>query len=325
MLPALNSRVLTLALLIVLAGVMLLPQITAPMALLIGIGFALTLGNPAPDRVRGLAGWALKSCVVGLGFGLPMATVIATGAHALWLTGIWVVAVLAAGLMLARAFSLDRDCGRLISSGTAICGGSAIAAVAPVLGAAGSAVSMSLACVFVLNALALLTFPWLGRWLGLSEPEFALWAALAIHDTSSVVAAGAAYGEQALAGATVIKLARALWIVPLVVGFFWLTKTQDRRAGPIDWPIFVGLFVLAAFLRALLPGLEAIFDQLAWLARRGLEAVLFLIGAGLTMPLLRSLGWRPMAFATLLWLAVCAISLVLARSGAAELLNAAIA
>lgn len=289
---------------------MLWPWFSAPVALALGVAFALTLGNPWPDRVRSIAGTLLKVCVVGLGFGLPLRTVLAGGLHGIWITGLGVAAILITGLMLARLFRIDSDCGRLISSGTAICGGSAIAAVAPVLGARDGAVLMSLACVFVLNAVALYLFPLVGHALDLSQSQFALWAAIAIHDTSSVVGAASSYGDQALAEATVLKLARALWIVPLVVLFMFTSRTPGR-AGRITWPIFVGLFVLAAALRGMLPEFTSEFDQLALLARRGLVLTLFLIGAGLTPELLRGLGWKPMAYSALLWVLVSAVTLLI--------------
>lgn len=291
------------------------PGINAPVALAGGIAFALLLGNPFAVQVARMSGLLLKVCVVGLGFGLPLATVVAAGTTGLWITGIGVLAILATGLMLARVFALDSQCGKLISAGTAICGGSAIAAVAPVIGARAEAISMSMACVFVLNALALYLFPWVGGLLDLSQTQFATWAAIAIHDTSSVVGAAATYGDQALAEATVLKLARALWIVPLVLVFMLFARRDQGRAGRITWPIFVALFVVAAGLRTALPGLEDEFDTLAGAARRGLVLTLFLIGSGLSMPMLRSLGWRPLAHAALLWLLVSLTALVVVMSG----------
>ena len=184
----------------------------------------------------------------------------------------------------------------------------------PVIGARSDAISMSMACVFVLNALALYLFPWLGGLLDLNQSQFATWAAIAIHDTSSVVGAAATFGDQALAEATVLKLARALWIVPVVIGFMLFARREQGRAGRITWPLFVALFVLAAALRSLLPALEIQFDFVAGAARRGLVLVLFLIGSGLSLTMLRSLGWRPMAHAALLWLLVSSSTLALVMS-----------
>lgn len=300
---------------VLLAVACLWPAIGAPVALAAGIAFALALGNPFAEPVARFSGLLLKSCVVGLGFGLPLGAVVSAGLTGLWVTGLGVVVILACGLLLARAFALNRECGHLISAGTAICGGSAIAAVAPVIGARSETISMSLACVFVLNALALYAFPWIGELLNLSQSEFAVWAAIAIHDTSSVVGAAATYGDQALAEATVLKLARALWIVPLVVGFLIFSRRGEGRAGRITWPLFVALFVLAAGLRTALPNMEQAFDVLSAAARRGLVLVLFLIGSGLGMPMLRALGWRPLAHAAVLWLLVSSVTLALVMSG----------
>ena len=300
---------------LLLAAACLWPVVSAPLALGAGIAFALILGNPFAETVARTSGLLLKSCVVGLGFGLPLGAVVSAGLTGLWVTGLGVLAIVGCGLLLARVFGLDRECGHLISAGTAICGGSAIAAVAPVIGARSETISMSLACVFVLNAVALYAFPWIGGLLELSQSEFAVWAAIAIHDTSSVVGAAATYGEQALAEATVLKLARALWIVPLVVGFLVFARREEGRAGRITWPLFVALFVLAAGLRTTLPALENQFDILAGVARRGLVLVLFLIGSGLGMTMLRSLGWRPLAHAAVLWLLVSSVALALVCSG----------
>lgn len=295
---------------VALALAMLWPRIGAPVALALGIGFAFIIGDPWDGRIAGLSGRLLKICVVGLGFGLPLGTVVESGLDGLWMTGLSVVSILVAGMVLARRFGMDGNCGSLISAGTAICGGSAIAAVAPVLGARPAAISMALACVFVLNAVALYLFPAIGHALDLSQSEFAVWAAIAIHDTSSVVGAASSYGDAALAEATVLKLARALWIVPLVAVFTWLRTDADGRAGPITWPIFVGLFVLAAAARSILPEFETTFDQAAGAARRGLVLVLFLIGSALTPAVLRRLGWHALLFSTTLWLLVSAVTLV---------------
>lgn len=300
---------------VLLSVACLWPAVSAPIALGAGIAFALIIGNPFAAPVARISGLLLKICVVGLGFGLPLMTVISAGLTGLWVTGLGVLTILFGGLALARVFGLDRHCGGLISAGTAICGGSAIAAVAPAIGARSEAISMSMACVFVLNAVALYLFPWLGGLLDLSQSEFATWAAIAIHDTSSVVGAAATYGEQALAEATVLKLARALWIVPVVIGFMLFARRESGHAGPITWPLFVALFVLAAGLRTVLPAITDQFDMLAAAARRGLVLVLFLIGSGLGMSLLRSLGWRPLAHAALLWLLVSSATLALVMSG----------
>lgn len=299
------------ALFLACAAAMLLPWLTAPVGLALGAVFGLVLGNPFSARTGKLSGQLLKVCVVGLGFGLSIAEVLATGATGLWLTGIGVLLILAAGLVLARVFAVEPDAGRLVASGTAICGGSAIAAVTPVLRAKPEAISTAMACVFVLNAIALYLFPLTGRLLDLSEHQFAVWAAIAIHDTSSVVGAASAYGPQALAEATVLKLARALWILPVVLAFALVVarNEQGSRLKGFKPPLFIGLFVLAALVRSLVPGAEPMFDVLNSAARQGLVLVLFLIGAGLSRELLGRVGWRPFAQGLVLWLLTTAASL----------------
>ncbi|NKI35352.1 putative sulfate exporter family transporter [Wenzhouxiangella sp. XN79A] len=300
------------ALFVLAAAATLLPWLTAPVGLALGAVFGLLLGNPFAKQTGTISGQLLKACVVGLGFGLSISEVLATGATGLWLTGIGVVLILGAGLALARAFRVEDDAGRLVASGTAICGGSAIAAVAPVLRAKPEAISTAMACVFVLNAVALYVFPVTGRLLDLTEHQFAVWAAIAIHDTSSVVGAASAYGPQALAEATVLKLARALWILPVVLVFALLVARDDgqSRLAGFRPPLFIGLFVLAAAARSLLPSLEGLFDLLNLLARQGLVLVLFLIGAGLSRELLSRVGWRPFAQGLVLWLATSVVSLL---------------
>ncbi len=295
------------------AAAMLLPWLTAPAGLALGAVFGLLLGNPFAKRTGTISGQLLKACVVGLGFGLSIAEVLATGATGLWLTGIGVVLILAAGLLLARMLSVEPDAGRLVASGTAICGGSAIAAVAPVIRARPEAISTAMACVFVLNAVALYVFPATGRLLGLTEHQFAVWAAIAIHDTSSVVGAASAYGPQALAEATVLKLARALWILPVVLAFAVLVARPDgeSRLKGFKPPLFIGLFVLAAAARSLVPSLEGLFDLLDLVARQGLVLVLFLVGAGLSRELLGRVGWRPFAQGLVLWILTSVVSLAL--------------
>lgn len=290
---------------VALGAAMLLPWFSAPVALAVGAVFALTLGTPFAGTPA-LGSRLLKLAVIGLGFGLPLERVIVQGGHALWIASAAVLLALALGLLLRRLFDVERDTGLLIAAGTAICGGSAIAALAPVIRARPESISVALACVFVLNALALYLFPWIGHWLELDQSRFGLWAALAIHDTSSVIGAAYAYGDEALNQATVVKLARALWIVPVVMGFALLERRQTpgRVGAAIDIPWFIVLFIAAAAARALFPGLDTLFDQLAFAARRLLVLVLFLIGSGLSLALLQRIGLRPLMLAALSWLVI---------------------
>lgn len=314
---------------LVAAAACLWPAVDAPLALAGGVAFALVIGNPFAETVPRLGGTLLKVAVVSLGFGVPLERVLTTGATGLWVTGLGVLAMLFVGLSLARALGLARDTGTLISSGTAICGGSAIAAVAPAIGARGEAVSVSLAAVFVLNAVALYLFPLVGGALDLSQPAFAWWAAIAIHDTSSVVGAASVYGPEALEQATVLKLARALWIVPLALGLAaWLhagrahsddRDDRDERSSRVRVPWFIALFVLAAGARSLLPDWAPALDAVAGGARQLMVLVLFLIGSGLSLAAMRTIGWRPLAHAAVLWVIVSCLSLAVVLAGVAGL------
>ncbi|MCX6546492.1 MAG: putative sulfate exporter family transporter, partial [Acidobacteria bacterium] len=233
-------------------------------------------------------------------------------------TALSLLLVLALGWWLARLLKVDRDAGLLISVGTAICGGSAIAAVAPVLRAKEQAISVALATVFLLNAVALVVFPAVGQAAGLGQDAFGLWAALAIHDTSSVVGAGLAYGPRALEVATTVKLARALWIVPLTLGIGWLAARRggaSTDAPPLRPPWFIVGFLAAAALVTYLPALQVPGHLLASAAQRLLVLTLFLIGAGLSREALRTVGFRPFLQGLLLWLIVGTLGLGITKLG----------
>ncbi|MCA1779529.1 MAG: putative sulfate exporter family transporter [Xanthomonadaceae bacterium] len=305
------------SLFVVIALLMLWPALSAVAGLAAGIAFAWLLGNPFSRTSAALATFLLKTSVVGLGFGLPIERIVQTGLPGLWVTGLGVTTVLGLGLALGCLLRVPADTRMLIGSGTAICGGSAIAAVAPLIRARPEALSVALACVFVLNATALLVFPWVGQWLSLTQLEFAVWAAIAIHDTSSVIGAASAYGTEALQQATVLKLARALWIVPLMIGLALLpvNRAVTGNRSIVGWPWFIGLFLVAAALRSVLPSLEPAFDALAAAARQLLVPTLFLIGAGLGLPLVRAIGLRSLLMAAALWVLVAAGTLLLVLGG----------
>lgn len=296
----------------------LTPWASPALALALGATLALTLGNPFPERTSKASKKLLQACVVGLGFGMPLAAVWTAGATGIGYTVAGIATALGLGLALGRWLRVERNTSMLITAGTSICGGSAIAAVGPVIGAGAEAMSVSLATVFVLNAVALYVFPAVGHWLGLGQEQFAVWAAVAIHDTSSVVGAATAYGEEALRSATVLKLARALWIVPLTLGAAFLVRRRGeeyaadgrRAAASAGIPWFIGLFLLAALLRTALPASAApALDAVARAARTGLVLTLFLIGAGLSRATLRAVGVRPLVQGVLLWAAVASLSL----------------
>jgi uncharacterized integral membrane protein (TIGR00698 family) len=301
----------------------LLPWVSAGLALLAGIVVALTLGNPFAARTRPLAQKLLTVSVIGLGAGMDLAVVGRVGLHGFAYTAVGIGTALVLGTMLARALGVGRDTGLLVTVGTAICGGSAIAAVAPAIGARDHDVSMALVSVFLLNAVALFAFPLVGHHLHMGQDAFGLGCALAIHDTSSVVGAASQYGERALEVATAAKLARALWIVPVTFAVA-LQRARAARAsagGPAALaakprrPWFIAGFVAVSALVTFVPALRYAGLVVSFGAHRLLASTLFLIGLGLTRPTLRSLGIRPFAQAVLLWAMLGAGTLAAIESG----------
>jgi uncharacterized integral membrane protein (TIGR00698 family) len=285
---------------------------TPALALGGGILLALALGNPWPKMVGSASSALLQAAVVGLGFGIPLGSLLRAGAQGVGYTVLLIAAVFAMGLLLGRRIAVEPKLSLLITAGTSICGGSAIAAVGPAIGASRDAMSISLATVFVLNAVALYVFPPVGHLLHLSQHQFGVWAALAIHDTSSVVGAAASFGPLALREATILKLARALWILPLALLAPLLLHRPAPAGAPRRLPVpwFIGLFVLAAVARSLGPASATeSFDAVARTARTALVVTLFLIGASLTRAQLRAVGARPFVMGLLLWLAVAGATL----------------
>jgi uncharacterized integral membrane protein (TIGR00698 family) len=307
------------ALLVLGGAAALLPQVSSPVALAMGVLLALTLGNPHRARASRLSGTLLRTCVVGLGFGMSLTTILAAGQRGVLYTVAGVFATFGAGLLLGRLLRVEREVSLLVTSGTSICGGSAIAAVGSAIQARGENLSAALGVVFILNAVALYAFPAIGHALALTQAQFAIWAAVAIHDTSSVVAAAAAYGPQALEQATVLKLVRTLWLLPLTLGVVMHARraealspadglgTAGERppAAKVPVPWFILLFVLAAAARTVGPdALIPIFDLLVRAARTALPLVLFLIGSTISRAALRAVGPLPFAQAVMLWLLV---------------------
>ncbi|MEP7270483.1 MAG: putative sulfate exporter family transporter [Acidobacteriota bacterium] len=292
----------------------LTPWASPPIALAIGLLFGLLLINPAPKRTKSLSKIMLQCSVVGLGFGMNLHQVIRAGSRGFIYTALGISATLLIGLGLARLLNVTPTSGYLISVGTAICGGSAIAAVGPVAGATEEEMSVSLGTVFILNSIALLTFPLIGRAVGLDPEQFGLWAALAIHDTSSVVGAAAKYGGTALAVGTTVKLARALWIVPVTLATAFFKRGGERGATTIQWPWFILFFCVAAVLNTYIEAGQPLFAVLRKVAVAGLTATLFLIGGGITRATLKKVGPRPLIQGVVLWLIVAVLSLFLIRS-----------
>jgi uncharacterized integral membrane protein (TIGR00698 family) len=282
-----------------------------PLALALGLGFGLSLTNPYAGQTKSLSKTLLQASVVGLGFGMNLRDVLRAGSSGFVYTALGIAATMLIGVALGRLLKVERVSALLISVGTAICGGSAIAAVGPVAGANDEEMSVSLGTVFILNSIALLIFPLIGQGFGLSQEQFGLWAALAIHDTSSVVGATAKYGAAALAVGATVKLARALWIVPLTVG----TALVKRNEARIQWPWFILFFLIAAMIRTAFPAAHGAFDLLKEIARIGLTVTLFLIGCGISKKTLRTVGVRPLAQGVILWVIVGVLSLAIIRAG----------
>ena len=303
----------TLAKILFALGVLLsfTGYVSPPVALAAGIMFGLTFQHPYISESRGITRILLQSSVVALGFGMNLHEVLKAGSSGLVYTALGISFALLMGLALGGVLQVQGKCSFLISSGTAICGGSAIAAVAPIVDADEHEMAVSLGTVFILNSVALLIFPPIGSALHLSQTQFGLWAALAIHDTSSVVGAASKYGAQALVVGTTVKLARALWIVPLALA----TAAIKHHRSRISFPWFILFFIFAAVLNTYVPVVTQVSAQLFTIGRLGLTATLFLIGSGISRGTLKEVGWRPMLQGVLLWLAVGLTSLYCIHRG----------
>src|SRR5579875_269365 len=285
--------------------------LSPPLALAAGLAYGLLVVHAYHVEAKRLSKFLLQASVVCLGVGMSRAEGVRVGKSGFLYTAIGITFAMALGTLLARALGVERVQGFLISAGTAICGGSAIAALAPVSAASEEQVAVSMGTVFVLNSVALFLFPAVGAFLHLSQTQFGLWSALAIHDTSSVVGAAARYGTVALSIATTVKLARALWIVPVSFGTALLRRSQVR----IHLPWFILFFCLAALLNTWLAGLHPLSTRLAALGRMGLAVTLFLIGTGITRRTIQQTGVRPMIQGVLLWIVIGSASLLLILKG----------
>lgn len=282
------------------------PWGSPPLALALGLLMALAIGNPFPAQSKQYTSKMLQWSVIGLGFGLNAQQAMQAGREGLVFSVASIAGTLTLGYFVGRWLGVDRKTSHLIASGTAICGGSAIAAVGPVLRAGEGQMSVALGTVFILNSVALFLFPAIGHSLHLSQHQFGLWAAIAIHDTSSVVGAASHYGNEALQIATTVKLARALWIIPVAFGTAFLFKTPGAR---IKLPYFILGFVAAMLLNTYVPALRPLAPVVVQLSKIGLTLTLFLIGTGLSASVLRSVGARPFVQGVLLWAVISGVSL----------------
>lgn len=285
--------------------------LSPPLALGAGLAYGLLVTHAFHLDARRLSKFLLQASVVCLGFGMNLGEVIRIGRSGFLYTAIGITFAITLGLLLGRLLTVEKTQSFLITAGTAICGGSAIAALAPVTEANEEQMAVALGTVFVLNSVALFLFPPIGWLLHLSQTQFGLWAALAIHDTSSVVGAAAKYGTLALAVGTTVKLARALWIVPVTIGVATIRKSKGR----VQLPWFILFFILAAVMKSYVPELHFAYPKLAHLGELGLAVTLFLIGTGISRQTLKQVGVRPMIQGVLLWVVVGSASLFFIRKG----------
>ena len=302
--------IILVALLVVLLLIDYIPGvnsfITPPVALFLGLAFALLCGKAFPAFNKKMSKKLLQYSVVGLGFGMNLQASLASGKEGMAFTIVSVVGTMLIGWFIGRkVLKVERDTSYLISSGTAICGGSAIAAVGPVIKAKDTDMSVALGTIFILNAIALFIFPVIGHWLGMTQEQFGLWAAIAIHDTSSVVGAGAAYGEKALQIATTVKLTRALWIIPLAIATSFVFKTKGQKVS-IPWFIlwFVVAMVINTYLLSASEIGTVIGNTINGIARKSLALTLFFIGASLSVDTLKAVGIKPLIQGIALWVVI---------------------
>lgn len=299
---ALGSKII----LIGLAVLSLFPFISSATALVLGIIYAQIFENPYGKQTKKATGLLLKVAVVGLGFGMNVYSALAAGKDGFVLTIFSIFLTLVLGFGIGKILKIDKKISYLISSGTAICGGSAIAAVSPVIDADEKQISVALGIVFVLNSIALIIFPPIGHALGLSQVDFGLWSAIAIHDTSSVVGAAAKYGDEALEVATTVKLARALWVIPVA---FLSTMLFKNKGSKVKIPYFIGLFILAMLANSYIPFIQPLGPYIVELSKAALTLTLFLIGTSLSFRTVKNVGAKPFIEGVLLWVFISVSSL----------------
>jgi uncharacterized integral membrane protein (TIGR00698 family) len=284
----------------------LTPIVSPPVALLIGFAIAQFAGHPFLHLNHKATSFLLKISVVGLGFGMNVQSAVHAGREGLLFTVASIIGTLFLGILLGRFLKIEKKTSHLISCGTAICGGSAIAAISPLIQAEEKQISVALGTIFILNSIALFLFPFIGHQLHLSQMQFGLWSAIAIHDTSSVVGAANKYGAEALQVATTVKLARALWIIPVALLTTLFFKSAKQK---IKIPYFIGLFILAMIANTYLPFIHPLSAKLVDLAKIGLTLTLFLIGAGLSNKVLKSVGIKPLLQGIILWIIISVVAL----------------
>ncbi|MDH6253209.1 putative integral membrane protein (TIGR00698 family) [Chryseobacterium sp. H1D6B] len=285
----------------------LTPFISSPIALALGFGLAVFIGNPFEKYLHRYIHLLLQISIVGLGFGLKLNEALQAGKTGFTLTVISICTVMALGCLLGKIFKLEKQLSYLISVGTAICGGSAIAAISPIIKPSTKQISLALAIVFTLNSIALFVYPFIGHILHLSQEQFGLWCAVGIHDTSSVVGAASKYGDEALKTATTVKLARALWIIPVSIITMFIFKNKESK---IKIPWFIAWFILAILLNTYFPVFDRFGSVITVLAKSGLNLTLFFIGSTLSIQVLKTIGIKPLLTAVILWVTISIGSLL---------------
>ncbi|MBF0576232.1 YeiH family protein [Dysgonomonas sp. GY617] len=300
-----DSKLLRKIVFILLVILCLFPFVEPPVALLAGFLLSFTIGHPYLHLNNKATKILLQASVVGLGFGMNLFEAMEAGKEGLIFTVSSIVLTLGFGLLLGKLFHIAKKTSVLVSSGTAICGGSAIAAMVPIIDANEEETSVSLGVIFVLNSVALFVFPVVGHLLSMTQEQFGLWSAIAIHDTSSVVGAAHKYGEEALKIATTIKLERALWIIPLS----FVTALLYRK-GKVSIPYFIFLYVIAMVINTFVPAIQTVSPAIVMIAKRGLTLTLFLIGAGLSKEALKNIGIKPLLQGVILWVFISVMSLL---------------
>ena len=286
-----------------MAALCFFPIVSPPIALFLGIIFVNIFGQVFnADKIIKIV---LQVSIVGLGFGINLKQALQAGSEGFLFTVFSITLIVVLGIVLGYIFRIDKIITQLISFGTAICGGSAIAAIAPILKADGKQTSVSLGIIFLLNALALFIFPEIGQYFHLSQNQFGIWSAIAIHDTSSVVGAASKYGHEALQTATTVKLARALWIIPISFVLSFLNKS----GGKVKIPYFIGFFVLAILVNSYFPAIKEVTNYVVDFSKSSLKVALFLIGTGLSFQNLKNIGIKPLLLGIILWVVISVISL----------------
>ena len=286
-----------------MAALCFFPIVSPPIALFLGIIFVNIFGQVFnADKIIKIV---LQVSIVGLGFGINLKQALQAGSEGFLFTVFSITLIVVLGIVLGYIFRIDKIITQLISFGTAICGGSAIAAIAPILKADGKQTSVSLGIIFLLNALALFIFPEIGQYFNLSQYQFGIWSAIAIHDTSSVVGAASKYGHEALQTATTVKLARALWIIPISFMLSFLNKS----GGKVKIPYFIGFFILAILVNSYFPAIKEVTDYVVDFSKSSLKVALFLIGTGLSFQNLKNIGIKPLLLGIILWVVISVISL----------------